>query len=236
MSWRKLLWVIIAGAILGFAVFAYRSVRPRVVSGSRLAAWLGDPQAHAEWTLHAGRRCRADAPFVFPTDGFVGYLWDDVFSGGHHHQGIDIFSGQGLGVTPVVAASPGYITRLAGWKSALIERIPSDPLQPGRQIWLYYTHMADAAGSSFIVDKFPPGTVEAYVDAGTLLGFQGNYTGDPYSPTGVHLHFSVVRDDGQGRFLNELDIRNTYDPSPYLGLPLNADSSSGEPVVCTAGS
>jgi len=231
MTWRRLLWVIVAGVLVGFAFYAYQSLRPRLVAGSRLAVWLSDPQAHPEWSLHAGTRC-GSAPFVFPTDGFVGYRWDEVFSGGHHHQGIDIFGGQGPDVTRVVAASAGYITRLDDWKSALIERIPSDPLQPGTQIWLYYTHMADAAGNSFIVSAFPPGTVEKYVDAGTLLGFQGDYTGDPESPTGVHLHFSVVRDDGQGHFLNELDIQNTYDPSPYLGLALNADMSGSEPVVC----
>jgi hypothetical protein len=48
---------------------------------------------------------------------------------------------------------------------------------------------------------------------------------------GVHLHFSVVRDQG-GRWLNELEIRNTLDPSPYLGLPLNARSSPDSVPVC----
>jgi len=48
----------------------------------------------------------------------------------------------------------------------------------------------------------------------------------------VHLHFSIVLDDGQGRFLNELDINNTLDPSPYLGLQLNAKLSAGESITC----
>ena len=38
-------------------------------------------------------------------------------------------------------------------------RLPDDPLYPGRQIWLYYTHMADKSGEQdFIEDAFPPGT------------------------------------------------------------------------------
>ncbi len=234
MSWRTILWMVIAGAVAGLGIFLYLNLRPAVGRSTHLTEWLRDPQSHAAWTLRAGSRC-GSAPFVYPTDGYVGYLWDDVFSGGHHHQGIDIFGGADPGMTPVVAAYPGFITRLASWKSALIERIPSDPLEPGRQIWLYYTHMADPAGNSFISAKFPPGTTEAPVDAAMVLGYQGNYTGDPFSPTGVHLHFSVVRDDGQGGFLNELDIHNTYDPSPYLGLPLNAAVSDGAPVVCGAG-
>jgi len=137
-----------------------------------------------------------------------------------------------VGLTPVYAAYDGYLTRLSDWKSSVIQRVPSDPLQPGRQIWLYYTHMADEAGTSYVVADFPPGTREVFVAAGTLLGYQGNYSGDPNNPTGVHLHFSIVRDDGNGNFLNELDIRNTYDPSPYLGLALNAKTSQGEVPLC----
>jgi hypothetical protein len=41
-----------------------------------------------------------------------------------------------------------------------------------------------------------------------------------------------VRDDGDGNFLNELDIKNTYDPSPYFGLKLNANESLGEVPLC----
>src|SRR5690606_10798710 len=119
---------------------------------------------------------------------------------------------------PVVAAYAGYLTRLPDWKSTVIIRIPDDPLQPGRQIWTYYTHMADAHGNDYISPEFPPGTTERFVEAGTLLGYQGNYSGNPADPVGMHLHFSVVRDDGRGRFMNELLIENTLDPSPYLGV------------------
>jgi hypothetical protein len=111
-------------------------------------------------------------------------------------------------------------------------RIPDDPLQPGRQIWLYYTHMANANGTSYISPEFPPGTEEVFVEAGTLLGYQGNYSGDPDNPTGVHLHFSIVRDDGQGGFRNELDIDNTLDPSPYFQLPLNSQMNRDVIPVC----
>ena len=47
-----------------------------------------------------------------PTDGFIGYLWDDSFRPGHRHQGIDIFGGGQPGDTPVYAAADGYLTRL----------------------------------------------------------------------------------------------------------------------------
>jgi hypothetical protein len=135
----------------------------------------------------------------------------------------------------VIAAYPGYLTRMPDWKSTVIVSVPEDPLRPGRQIWAYYTHMADPQGNSFVSPDFPPGSEEVFVEAGTLLGYQGNYSGDPFNPVGVHLHFSIVLDDGQGKFRNELEIGNTLDPSPYLGLPLNASQNRGEVPVCTGG-
>jgi murein DD-endopeptidase MepM/ murein hydrolase activator NlpD len=170
-----------------------------------------------------------------PTDGYIGFVWGDSFRPGHRHQGLDIFGGEEVGQTPVVASYSGYLTRLSDWRSAVILRVPQDPLQPDRQIWLYYAHMADRDGKSYIEPQFPPGAQEVFVEAGTLLGYQGNYSGDPLNPTGVHLHFSLVRDDGGGKFRNELEFGNTLDPSPYLGLSLNASSNSDLVPVCQEG-
>ena len=230
MSKRLMLSIVVVVAVVG-GYMLYRIYRPTSERLLLFRGWINDPAAHPEWKLIAGSRC-GQAPFLFPTDGMVGFLWDDSFRPGHRHQGIDIFGGNEVGVTPVVAAYPGYLTRLPEWKSSVIVRIPSDPLQPGRQIWTYYTHMANQDGTSYISDEFPPGTYEKLIDAGTLLGYQGNYSGDPNNPTGIHLHFSVVKDDGQGGFRNELEFKNTYDPSPYLGLPVNANQNRDEVPVC----
>ena len=230
MSKRLFFSIILVAAIVG-GYYLYRMYRPASERLSLFRAWRNDPSAHPEWKLTAGSRC-GEAPFIFPTDGMVGFLWDDSFRPGHRHQGIDIFGGNEVGVTPVIAAYPGYLTRLPDWKSSVIVRIPSDPLEPGRQIWTYYTHMATKEGKSFISDKFPPDTYDKLIEAGTLLGYQGNYSGDPNNPTGIHLHFSVVKDDGQGGFRNELEIKNTYDPSPYLGLRVNANENTNTVPVC----
>jgi len=211
--------------------FAYRWYSRSGERTTRLFSWLREPDAHPDWAIQAGQHC-GEAPFEMPTSGYIGFLWDDSFRPGHHHQGIDIFGGTEAGLTPVYAAYDGYLTRLPDWKSTLIIRIPADPLKPGRQIWTYYTHLADQQGNSFVDAAFPPGSTEVFVEAGTQLGFQGDYSGDPNNPTGVHLHFSIVLDDGQGQFLNELMIQNTIDPSPYLGLNLNAKQNSGEVPVC----
>lgn len=91
-----------------------------------------------------------------------------------------------------------------------------------QQNWLYYTHMADQNGQEdFIEEAFVPGTQDLFVEQGTLLGFTGNYSGNPVRPVGVHLHFSIVKDNGAGSYLNELEFSNTIDPSPYLLMPIN---------------
>lgn len=221
-----LLVLVLVAAYLGYRWFSDRGQRlPQVI------AWLRNPQAYPEWMITAGERC-GEAPFLLPTDGFVGFLWGDSFRPGHRHQGLDIFGGGGLNETPVYAAYDGYLHRLPDWKSSVIIRIPEDPLNPSSQIWTYYTHLADSDGASYISPQFPPGTNEVFVEAGTLLGFQGNYSGDPNNPVGIHLHFSIVKDDGTGSFKNELDIDNTIDPSPYLGLPVNAKLNTGEVPLC----
>lgn len=217
-------------ALVAFQILASRSTS--LNRTTRLMSFLRNPQDHGNWILLAGTRC-GTAPFIFPTDGYIGFVWDDSFRPGHRHQGIDIFGGQKTNMTPVRAAYAGYLSRLANWKSTVIIRIPNDPLQSSRQIWTYYTHMADEHGNSFINPDFPVDTREIFVEAGTLLGYQGNYSGSPGNPTGIHLHFSIVLDDGQGRFLNELEINNTLDPSPYLGLDLNANTNSSEIPLCS---
>lgn len=231
---KTLLGILIIGLLAGLGIYLYRELRSSGVRGQTVWAFLRDPTAQNRLVIQAGTKC-GNAPFIFPTTGMVGFIWDDSFRPGHRHQGIDIFAGTEIGLTPVIAAYPGYLTRKPDWKSSLIVRVPDDPLQPGRQIWVYYTHMADKDGNSFIAADFPPGTSEMYIAAGTLLGYQGNFSGDPNNPVGVHLHVSVVRDDGGGSFTNELEIRNTYDPSPYFGLRLNANENPDQIPVCESG-
>ncbi|MBK8901379.1 MAG: M23 family metallopeptidase [Anaerolineaceae bacterium] len=185
----------------------------------------GDESARAELITEQREACPG-APFVLPADGFIGLLYGDPrgpYSQSSPHQGIDIFSDTEPGLTPVYAAYDGYVRREADWRSTLIMRVPDDPLQPGRTIWLYYTHMADRDGNDFIEEAFPPGTREMFVEQGTRLGFTGDYNGASPRTVWTHLHFSIVLDDGSGQYLNELDFANTIDPSAYLGMPLNYD-------------
>ena len=227
--WITPLFLLIIVAIGG--LYYYYTHRRGSARTAQVYEWFTDTTSRPELMMTPGTRCD-DAPFIFPTSGLIGFIWDDSFRPGHRHSGIDIFAGTDVGITPVTAAYPGYLTRKSDWKSSLIIRIPDDPIQPGRQIWVYYTHMADPNGNSFISPEFPAGTTEVFVEAGTLLGYQGNYSGDPNNPVGVHLHVSVVKDDSFGGFTNELDINNTYDPSPYFGLPLNSHTNTDTIPFC----
>lgn len=228
---KKLIWFIIpffAIAVAGIYLYFNYGRTPRT---NEVFEWFRDPSSRQELMMTTGTVCN-NAPLIFPTDGLIGFIWDDSFRPGHRHSGLDIFAGTEVGVTPIVAAYSGYLTRQADWISTVIIRVPKDPLQPSRQIWMYYTHMADPNGNSFVSEQFPAGVSEVFVEAGTFLGYQGNYSGDPQNPVGVHLHISIVEDDGFGNFKNELDIDNTYDPSPYFGLPLNANKNSDVIPVC----
>lgn len=212
-------------------------VRLLISPASRpLLQWAqGDPTTRAELITEQREACPG-APFILPSDGFIGLLYADPrgpYSSNNPHQGIDIFSNTDPGITPVYAAFDGYLTREESWRSSLIMRIPDDPLQPGRTIWLYYTHLADREGNDFIEDAFPPGTRELFVEQGTLLGYTGDYNGTSPRTIWTHLHFSIVKDDGNGRFLNELEFDNTLDPSPYLGIAVNYQCAAPT-AGCTA--
>ena len=232
MNKKTVLLLSVVGLSVIVAIVVFVQLYFSEASRSRqVVRFIRNPESNQDKILPALSRC-GDAPFIMPTTGMIGFIWDDSFRPGHRHQGIDIFGGTGVGETPIYAAYDGYLTRQSDWKSSLIIRIPSDPLNPENQIWTYYTHMADPSGVSLISDVFPPGTTEKFVAAGTFLGTQGNYSGTAGNPTGVHLHFSIVKDNGGGLFLNELKIENTLDPSPYFKLALNANSNDDGIPLC----
>lgn len=229
--YKRSFLLVIPVAIAAAGIYLYFTYGRSATRTMQVIEYIRDPSTRPNLVMTTGAVCD-DAPFIFPTDGLIGFIWDDSFRPGHRHSGLDIFAGTSVGITPIVAAYPGYLTREADWKSTVIIRVPQDPIDPSRQIWVYYTHMADANGNSYISPEFPQGTKEVFVEAGTFLGYQGNFSGDPLNPVGVHLHISIVEDDGFGNYKNELDIENTYDPSPYFGLPLNANKNPDTIPFC----
>jgi len=203
-------------------------------SNNVIARWFTDPASRPALVTVMNRAACPDAPFILPSDGFIGLLWGDPaapYSAFNPHSGIDIFGDGAPGTVPVYAAYGGWLTRLDDWLSTVIIR-HDDPLGTGRTIWTYYTHMAARSGSqSFISPEFPVGTLEQPVAQGTLLGYQGEYAGAG-APIGLHLHFSIAQSDDAGSFRNEAQIANTLDPSPYLGMALTIGAAPARPIRC----
>ena len=239
-SSRTGLYLLLAALLIGVGLLLTAfALRPSLAVGvdrlARLRAWFANPTANSEWTVLGGKRCTPDAPMLMPTDGYIGFGRGDSFRPGHRHSGYDIFTPDGaVNTTPVIAAYDGYLTREGDWRSSVIIRHPDfQPVVGGDQIWTYYTHMASADGAqSFIAPQFPPGTHDLFIPAGTLLGYQGNWSGTAGNPTGIHLHFSVVKSTPSGGYKNETDIDNTYDPAPFLGVTRNAAGV----LICEGGS
>jgi hypothetical protein len=221
----------VAGAGL-IGLFAYSQTQSN--STRFIHRWFNEPGSRKD-LITARRIPCPGAPFVLPSDGLIGLLWRDPappYAIVRRHTGLDIFGDGAPGTVPVYAAYDGFLTRLPEWVSSVIIR-HDDPLHPGRTIWTYYTHMASGDGTtSFIAEAFPPGTQGAWIEQGTLLGYQGEYNGSNPLPIGMHVHFSIVQSEPDGSFKNEAKLGNTLDPSPYLGMPLNIKGKPERPITC----
>lgn len=233
--WIKLLLMIVGFILLGGCGYIGLILYSDRLSDSNryIRRWVNDPDSRPE--LRTVREPCGEAPFVLPSDGFIGLLWNDPaapYNVFNRHTGIDIFGDGEEGEVPIYAVYGGYLTRLSDWVSTVIIE-HDDPLNPGETIFTYYTHMASDDGKeSYVADNFPPGTMRARVEQGTLLGYQGTYSGRGF-PIALHVHLSIIKSDENGKFLNESQIGNTLDPSPYFGLPLKYDGGIGRPIRCT---
>ena len=231
----KLLFLIIFAVVLAGGLFVFWYLRGSVSdSNSYIREWLLAPIMRPLLSSEGGVACEG-APFILPSEGLIGLLWADParpYNPIRPHTGLDIFGDGESGTVPNYAAYDGYLTREANWKSAVIIR-HDDPLQAGRTIWTYYTHMASESGTeSYIDDAFPPGTSNKFVEQGTLLGYQGLYSGTGPA-IAMHLHFSIVTSDSGGAYLNEAVFANTLDPSPYFGMTLNIGDLPERPIGCS---
>jgi murein DD-endopeptidase MepM/ murein hydrolase activator NlpD len=203
-------------------------------SNDLIREYLLFPERRPALANPARTQCEG-APFILPSEGLIGLMYGDTaapYTAARRHTGIDIFGNGPAGTVPVYAAYDGWLTRLPEWLSTVIIR-HDDPLQPGRTIWTYYTHMASRDGSqSYVSANLPRGTAERFVRQGELLGYQGEFAGSG-APIAMHLHFSITLSGADGQFLNEAVLANTLDPSPYLGLRLRLeDEPQPRPLAC----
>jgi len=153
----------------------------------------------------------AKAPFALPTSGYLGACWGDPgvkSEFGDPHTGIDVwdskdkgFGSDGVGAT-VYAVYAGEVTQSEGSKIQIAhDRLPDlySGTVPQLAVVTYYTHLSERLVG-----------VGARVTKGQPIGRQGVGNGV------VHLHFSIKKGSGDERY-----IKNTLDPSTYLGLSLS---------------
>jgi hypothetical protein len=162
------------------------------------------------------------APWQLPTSAEMGVQWGD--------GGLDFFGQGNENSVPVYAVAGGQLTRLSQWEDAVAIQ-HDDPLRPGEKVWTYYAHMASADSTeSYIVPDFAPGSTNASVGAGQLLGYQGRRserTQAMMTPW-VHLRFAVVRATEDGRFPDRVGPADILDPSPYLGIMLKTEKGADD--------
>ena len=167
------------------------------------------------------------ALWQLPSDSTLGVQWRE--------GGID-FLGQGNeGKVPVYAVADGMLTRLPGWVDAVAIQ-HDDPLHSGDKVWSYYSGMAAANGTdSYVAQDFPLGATGIPVNAGQLLGYQGTWSGKPFWPRWLHMHFAVVHLENQDDFPSELTSEEILDPTPYLNLKLKleTDTENSQPLKCS---
>lgn len=233
MKWKRPLLALILLGVAAMPVTLYGLRQWHSDSNTVIRRWLREPESRPLLNTPNDATC-GDAPFLLPSAGLIGLLWGDTarpYNILRRHTGIDIFGDGPNGTVPIVAAYDGWLTREDGWLATVAIR-HDDPLQPGRVIWTYYTHMANADGSeSYVHEAFPRGTHEQFVEQGTLLGYQGDYNGSgPW--IAMHLHLSIVTSEADGSLRNEAVLSNTLDPSPYFGLPLNFADRPAFPIRC----
>jgi murein DD-endopeptidase MepM/ murein hydrolase activator NlpD len=138
------------------------------------------------------------AAMVIPTDGKVGwsYRWPTGVLG--LHTGVDVFGARG---DPVYAVEGGPVL------SADDRRVRIR--HAALAVDSYYTHL----------DRVHVRSGQR-VARGQLIGEKGDKGADGI----VHLHFSLTRvppGAADWLWLDEREIANTVDPSPYLGANVN---------------
>ncbi len=178
----------------------------------------------------AVERVCAGAPWSLPSDSALGMWW--------YNQTLSLMGAGFDNTVPVYAVADGVLLRRADWPDA-VAILHADPLESGAQVWTFYGGMASAdGGESYVSAAFPPGSADARVRQGDLLGYQGSY---PHF--WVHLHFAVLpalpdgefpaalvwRDTGDDLTLRRvLQIADRRNPAEYLGTFSSTVAGAGD--------
>ncbi len=166
-------------------------------------------------------RCEG-APWRLPSDARHGVRWDGDTAALY-------FFGRGSpGAVPVYAVADGFLSRVASTSNRpdMLAIRHDDPLRPGRVLWALYGDLGRGSdGEAFIVPAFAPGAQDVPVQAGQLIGYQGDWSGRPIAMW-THVLFGLVEATPEGGLPVTLTPDDFIDPSPYLGLSIRPPSQS----------
>ncbi|HEX6269047.1 MAG TPA: hypothetical protein VFZ43_02325 [Anaerolineales bacterium] len=159
-----------------------------------------------------------DAVWRLTSDSTLGVQWSD--------GGLDFFGQGNAGQVPVYAVADGLLTRQTDWIDS-VAVLHEDPLNPGQKVWSYYSSMSPANGrGSYVIEDFPLGAAGVPVKAGQLIGYQGTWSGKPFWPRWMHVHFAVLRAEDGNDFPVELRSEAMLDPRPYFNLRLEPQTEN----------
>jgi hypothetical protein len=142
-----------------------------------------------------------------------------------------LFGHGNAGQIPVRAVSDGLLVRHSDWFDA-VAMLHADPLHPNVRIWTYYSGMAAANGiDSYVNPDFPLGSESVPVKAGQIIGYEGTWNGKPQWPKWIHVHFAVVKAEGDS-FPDSFTSATLLDPTGYLGLMPEGTNSTLQSLRC----
>jgi hypothetical protein len=130
--------LLILGAGIAYVTLTYYGAS-RSNSPQAIGRWFRDASERPELITSTNQQPCPGAPFILPSDGFIGLLYRDPsgpYSALQRHTGIDIFGDSRPGELPIYAAYDGLLTRLDDWRATVIIQ-HDDPLEQGRKIWTY---------------------------------------------------------------------------------------------------
>ncbi len=181
---------------------------------------IADIERLTESSQKSASPSATSASFMWPTTGYIGYIYNQPTSGGALHNGIDFWTstkcdnnGNSRG-NPVYPPHAGQITMVYATADGIQDgiRIKHSDLE---NVWTHYWHLADYD------------TRDSHISSGirlwdqvtteTLLGYQGTLMrsdshGNSIQKTCVHLHLTVANGDRDAAHI---------DPTFFFGVRLD---------------
>ncbi len=75
---KRLIFTLAIIILISASMYYYMTHKRSSARALQTFAFLRDPASRPDLMIKAGAQCDS-APFIFPTDGMIGFIWDDFF-------------------------------------------------------------------------------------------------------------------------------------------------------------